>query len=83
VHIGGINRLPRTSAIAGIPLSIHLYIAVSAQMLLMSQISDCLEWNDWTGPAAASTDTRMPSNTLYSSHIGKANYHGNYYPKEA
>ena len=38
---------------AGLPLSSHLYPAVSAQLLRVSETADWLEWSDWAAPFLA------------------------------
>jgi mandelate racemase len=53
MRIGGVSGWLRTAAIAGaagIPLSSHLYPAVSAQLLRVSETADWLEWSDWASP---------------------------------
>lgn len=53
MRIGGVTGWMRAAAIAGaagLPLSSHLYPAVSAQLLRVSESADWLEWSDWAEP---------------------------------
>lgn len=53
MRIGGVTGWMRAAAIAGaagLPLSSHLYPAVSAQLLRVSESADWLEWSDWAAP---------------------------------
>jgi mandelate racemase len=53
MRIGGVTGWIRSAAIAGaagLPLSSHLYAAVSAQLLRVSESADWLEWSDWAEP---------------------------------
>jgi mandelate racemase len=56
MRIGGVTGWMRAAAIAGaagLPLSSHLYAAVSAQLLRASESADWLEWSDWANPVLA------------------------------
>jgi mandelate racemase len=56
MRIGGVTGWMRSAAIAGaagLPLSSHLYAAVSAQLLRVSESADWLEWSDWAQPILA------------------------------
>ena len=56
MRIGGVTGWMRAAAIAGaagLPLSSHLYPAVSAQLLRVSETADWLEWSDWASPFLA------------------------------
>lgn len=56
MRIGGVTGWMRAAAIAGaagLPLSSHLYPAVSAQLLRVSETADWLEWSDWAEPILA------------------------------
>ena len=56
MRIGGVTGWLRSAAIAGaagLPLSSHLYAAVSAQLLRVSESADWLEWTDWAQPILA------------------------------
>jgi mandelate racemase len=56
MRIGGVTGWMRAAAIAGaagLPLSSHLYPAVSAQLLRVSETADWLEWSDWAAPFLA------------------------------
>lgn len=56
MRIGGVSGWMRAAAIAGaagLPLSSHLYPAVSAQLLRVSESADWLEWSDWAAPVLA------------------------------
>ena len=56
MRIGGVTGWMRSAAIAGaagLPLSSHLYAAVSAQLLRVSESADWLEWTDWAQPILA------------------------------
>lgn len=56
MRIGGVTGWMRSAAIAGaagLPLSSHLYAAVSAQLLRASESADWLEWSDWASPILA------------------------------
>lgn len=56
MRIGGVTGWMRAAAIAGaagLPLSSHLYPAVSAQLLRVSESADWLEWSDWAEPILA------------------------------
>lgn len=56
MRIGGVTGWMRSAAIAGaagLPLSSHLYPAVSAQLLRVSESADWLEWSDWAEPILA------------------------------
>jgi mandelate racemase len=56
MRIGGVTGGMRAAAIAGaagLPLSSHLYAAVSAQLLRASESADWLEWSDWANPVLA------------------------------
>ena len=56
MRIGGVTGWMRAAAIAGaagLPLSSHLYAAVSAQLLRASESADWLEWSDWAQPVLA------------------------------
>lgn len=56
MRIGGVTGWMRAAAIAGaagLPLSSHLYPAVSAQLLRVSETADWLEWSGWAEPMLA------------------------------
>lgn len=56
MRIGGVTGWMRSAAIAGaagLPLSSHLYPAISAQLLRVSESADWLEWSDWAEPILA------------------------------
>jgi mandelate racemase len=56
MRIGGVTGWMRAAAIAGaagLPLSSHLYPAVSAHLLRVSESADWLEWSDWAEPILA------------------------------
>ena len=56
MRIGGVTGWMRAAAIAGaagLPLSSHLYPAISAQLLRVSESADWLEWSDWAEPILA------------------------------
>jgi mandelate racemase len=56
MRIGGVTGWMRSAAIAGaagLPLSSHLYAAVSSQLLRASESADWLEWSDWANPILA------------------------------
>lgn len=56
MRIGGVTGWLRSSAVAGaagVPLSSHLYPAVSSHLLRVSESADWLEWSDWAAPILA------------------------------
>lgn len=56
MRIGGVTGWMRSAAIAGaagLPLSSHLYPAVSAHLLRVSESADWLEWSNWAEPILA------------------------------
>jgi mandelate racemase len=46
-------RAAAIAGAAGLPLSSHLYPAVSAHLLRVSESADWLEWSDWAEPVLA------------------------------